>query len=223
MSNPTESAPWFGRSTASGEVLIVAGYPTDWRRADASIPGGFPMVNDGQGWRDDRAAHRTPYSPHPTVPADAAQPDDPATGHRLPCVDGNHCGEPAHCPPPSEAYLRAQATMTNASRDMAKHALRAYRRVYKLATTATKPIPPAALLAELGDEAVQTRAKALVDHLDLEATESAPSPPKAEPIDCGLCYYGSDVGVPGYDDKGPAYINPACPDHNPESAALKGN
>lgn len=37
-----------------------------------------------------------------------------------------------------------------------------------------------------------------------------------EPVYCGLCLYGSDVGVPGYDDKGPAYINPACPDHNPE-------
>ncbi|MEU0837147.1 hypothetical protein [Streptomyces sp. NPDC005969] len=39
-----------------------------------------------------------------------------------------------------------------------------------------------------------------------------------EPIYCGLCLYGSDVGVPGYDDKGPAYTNPACPDHSPETA-----
>lgn len=38
-----------------------------------------------------------------------------------------------------------------------------------------------------------------------------------EPIYCGVCLYGSDVGVPGYDDKGPAYINPACADHNPET------
>ncbi|WP_143651693.1 hypothetical protein [Streptomyces sp. SS07] len=182
MSNPTESAPWFGRSTANGEVLIVAGYPTDWRRADASIPGGFPMVNDGRGWRDDRAAHRTPYSPHPTVPTDAAQPGDPATGHRLPCVDGNHCGEPAHCPPPSEAYLRAQAAMTNASRDMGRHALRAYRRVYKLATTATKPIPPTALLVELGDEAVQARVGELLDHLGLGVASDTDQPNPDESI-----------------------------------------
>jgi hypothetical protein len=39
----------------------------------------------------------------------------------------------------------------------------------------------------------------------------------SEPIYCGLCLYGSDVGVPGYDDKGPAYTNPACPDHGPET------
>lgn len=36
-----------------------------------------------------------------------------------------------------------------------------------------------------------------------------------EPIYCGLCLYGSDLGVPGYDDKGPAYTNPTCPDHSP--------
>ncbi|MFJ3984371.1 hypothetical protein [Streptomyces fungicidicus] len=40
---------------------------------------------------------------------------------------------------------------------------------------------------------------------------------RVEPIHCGLCLYGSDVGVPGYDDKGPAYTNPACPDHNTEA------
>ncbi|WP_331760584.1 hypothetical protein OH810_31805 (plasmid) [Streptomyces albidoflavus] len=38
----------------------------------------------------------------------------------------------------------------------------------------------------------------------------------SEPIYCGLCLYGSDIGVPGYDDKGPAYTNPECRDHNPE-------
>ncbi|MGO1025627.1 hypothetical protein ACTOXX_34190 [Streptomyces rubiginosohelvolus] len=53
-----------------------------------------------------------------------------------------------------------------------------------------------------------------------EATSASQVP---EPIDCGLCLYGSDVGVPGYDHKGPAYINPACPDHNPEPAAPKEN
>ncbi|WP_416520069.1 hypothetical protein [Streptomyces achromogenes] len=37
-----------------------------------------------------------------------------------------------------------------------------------------------------------------------------------EPINCGMCLYGSDIGVPGYDDKGPAYINPECPDHTPD-------
>ncbi|MFE6474551.1 hypothetical protein [Streptomyces rochei] len=47
-------------------------------------------------------------------------------------------------------------------------------------------------------------------------TEQPPAP--AEPIYCGLCLYGSDVGVPGYDDKGPAYTNPICPDHNPDAA-----
>lgn len=36
-----------------------------------------------------------------------------------------------------------------------------------------------------------------------------------EPIYCGLCLYGSDIGVPGGDAKGPAYTNPECPDHNP--------
>src|SRR5690606_11327580 len=40
---------------------------------------------------------------------------------------------------------------------------------------------------------------------------------RAEPIRCGLCLYGSDVGVPGYDNKGPAYTNPACPDHSTEA------
>ncbi|MFH9389819.1 hypothetical protein ACH4KV_24055 [Streptomyces albidoflavus] len=37
----------------------------------------------------------------------------------------------------------------------------------------------------------------------------------SEPIYCGRCLYGSDIGVPGYDDKGPAYTNPECPYHNP--------
>lgn len=36
-----------------------------------------------------------------------------------------------------------------------------------------------------------------------------------EPIYCGLCIYGSDVDVHGYDSQGPAYINPACAAHNP--------
>nr|WP_015060940.1 hypothetical protein [Streptomyces sp. W75]AFH75126.1 hypothetical protein pCQ4.1 [Streptomyces sp. W75] len=38
----------------------------------------------------------------------------------------------------------------------------------------------------------------------------------SEPIYCGRCLYGSDIGVPGYDDKGPAYTNPECPYHNPK-------
>jgi hypothetical protein len=37
----------------------------------------------------------------------------------------------------------------------------------------------------------------------------------SEPIYCGLCLYGSDIGVPGYDAKGPADVNPECPHHNP--------
>ncbi|MEV3996666.1 hypothetical protein AB0K62_13450 [Streptomyces halstedii] len=43
---------------------------------------------------------------------------------------------------------------------------------------------------------------------------------QAEPIYCGLCLYGSDIGVPGYDDKGPAYVNPSCPDHNPATLTI---
>jgi hypothetical protein len=41
--------------------------------------------------------------------------------------------------------------------------------------------------------------------------------PLDEPIYCGLCLYGSDLGVPGYDDKGPAHVNPVCLDHNPDA------
>lgn len=67
--DPTAEAPWYGRSAATGETLIVSGYPTDWRRADRSIPGGWPMVNDGRGWRVDSDPRRTPYSPHPEVAA----------------------------------------------------------------------------------------------------------------------------------------------------------
>jgi hypothetical protein len=33
-----------------------------------SIPGGWPMVNDGRGWSVDRNADRIPYSPHPDIP-----------------------------------------------------------------------------------------------------------------------------------------------------------
>ncbi|ONI48655.1 hypothetical protein DDV98_28890 [Streptomyces sp. IB2014 011-12] len=93
MNDPTEGAPWFGRSTASGEVLIVAGYPGDWRRADASIPGGFPMVNDGQGWRVDHAAHRTPYSPHPEVqkpPVHRTEHSGLHTKFCVLCLSGEH-------------------------------------------------------------------------------------------------------------------------------------
>ncbi|MFW3477388.1 hypothetical protein [Streptomyces microflavus] len=68
MNTPTETAPWYGRSTASGMTLIVAGYVTNWRMADLSIPGGWPMVNDGRGWSVDRADRRIPYSPHPDIP-----------------------------------------------------------------------------------------------------------------------------------------------------------
>lgn len=48
--------------------------------------------------------------------------------------------------------------------------------------------------------------------------KATPGTPATEPIYCGMCLYGSDVGVPGHDGKGPAYINPECPDHNPEPA-----
>ena len=68
MSDPTEVEPWYGRSTASGQTLVVAGYETRWHEADMSIPGGWPMVNDGRGWCVDRDAHRIPYSPHPDIP-----------------------------------------------------------------------------------------------------------------------------------------------------------
>ncbi|WP_141662949.1 hypothetical protein [Streptomyces sp. Wb2n-11] len=68
MSAPTEAAPWYGRSTANGQTLVVAGSPTHWHQADMSIPGGWPMVNDGRGWQDDRDARRIPYSPHPDIP-----------------------------------------------------------------------------------------------------------------------------------------------------------
>lgn len=44
--------------------------------------------------------------------------------------------------------------------------------------------------------------------------------PPAEPVNCGMCMYGSDIGVPGYDDKGPAYVNPDCDVHGqPEPPA----
>jgi hypothetical protein len=68
MSEPTEAAPWFGRSTANGQTLVVAGCATSRRAADMSIPGGWPMVNDGRGWSVDRNADRIPYSPHPDIP-----------------------------------------------------------------------------------------------------------------------------------------------------------
>ncbi|MFE9461626.1 hypothetical protein [Streptomyces californicus] len=68
MNNPTEAAPWYGRSTANGATLIVAGRETSWHEADLSIPGGWPMVNNGRGWAVDRAARRIPYSPHPDIP-----------------------------------------------------------------------------------------------------------------------------------------------------------
>lgn len=32
-------------------------------------------------------------------------------------------------------------------------------------------------------------------------------------MSCGVCVFPSDIGFPGYDYKGPAYINPTCPEH----------
>jgi len=31
---------------------------------------------------------------------------------------------------------------------------------------------------------------------------------------CGICIYGSDIGIPGSDSQGPAYVNPTCPIHS---------
>lgn len=56
-------------------------------------------------------------------------------------------------------------------------------------------------------------------------TTSADEPrQEVEPVYCGMCLYGSDVGVPGYDDKGPAYVNPVCLVHGepPESSVRPG-
>lgn len=35
---------------------------------------------------------------------------------------------------------------------------------------------------------------------------------------CGICVYGSDIGIPGCDSQGPAYVHPNCPIHaeNPD-------
>lgn len=48
-------------------------------------------------------------------------------------------------------------------------------------------------------------------------------PDEQRDVYCGLCLYASDLGVPGYDDKGPVYINPDCPEHNQESDGGDGN
>ncbi|MFE5585621.1 hypothetical protein [Kitasatospora sp. NPDC056531] len=66
---PSGNAPWYGRSSATGLIVIVAGHTGDPALTDASIPGGWPMVNHGGGWEVDRNPHRVPYSPHPHIPA----------------------------------------------------------------------------------------------------------------------------------------------------------
>lgn len=38
----------------------------------------------------------------------------------------------------------------------------------------------------------------------------------------GVCLYGSDIGVPGHDDKGPAYPHPECPVHGYGPAPQNG-
>ncbi|MBV6695509.1 hypothetical protein [Kitasatospora aureofaciens] len=65
---PSDNSPWYGRSSATGLTLIVAGHATEPGLADTSIPGGRPMVNHGRGWEVDRGPHRVPYSPHPHIP-----------------------------------------------------------------------------------------------------------------------------------------------------------
>lgn len=96
--------------------------------------------------------------------------------HRPPCTDGDHCGEAAHCPPESPAYARLQAAASKTSREMAGATLRAYKRVYQLATTATGPIEPCAVLDALKDDEDPTaaRARELVEHLVLGTTDQQP-------------------------------------------------
>lgn len=73
-------------------------------------------------------------------------------GHRPPCVDGDHCGEAAHCPPAvSASYARLQAAATKTNREMAAATLRAYKRIHQLASTATGPIDPSEILDALKD------------------------------------------------------------------------
>ncbi|WP_431683703.1 hypothetical protein [Kitasatospora sp. KL5] len=65
---PSDNSPWYGRSSTTGLILIVAGHAADPGLADTSIPGGWPMVNHGKGWEVDRSPLRVPYSPHPHIP-----------------------------------------------------------------------------------------------------------------------------------------------------------
>lgn len=44
-----------------------------------------------------------------------------------------------------------------------------------------------------------------------------------EPVYCGFYLYGSDVGVYGYDQNGPAYTHPACPVHGDAHAQAKAH
>ncbi|MFJ5926489.1 hypothetical protein ACIQF6_28190 [Kitasatospora sp. NPDC092948] len=67
----------YGRSSASGRVLTVAGYEHSASNVDLSIPGGWPMVDHGDGWERDLSPERTGYSPSP-----AAEPDLDRT-HRI--------------------------------------------------------------------------------------------------------------------------------------------
>lgn len=103
-------------------------------------------------------------------------------GHRPPCVDGNHCGEAAHCPPPSAAYTRLQAAATKTNREMAAATLRAYKRVYQLASTAAGPIDPIEILDALKDpEPDPARLlAALTDTTPPTAAGAAPTNPDTE-------------------------------------------
>ncbi|WP_411147416.1 hypothetical protein [Streptomyces sp. A30] len=63
---PRTDRPWYGRTTASGHIVTVAGRTVD---VDEAISGGHPMRNQGDGWEIDNAPERVPYSPHPDRPA----------------------------------------------------------------------------------------------------------------------------------------------------------
>ncbi|MFB7359613.1 hypothetical protein [Streptomyces gardneri] len=102
-----------------------------------------------------RDAARTASGQQPEQPAPAVGQPAEAHGtgqHRPPCTNGNHCGEPSHCPP-IPAYERLQAIAAKTNRDMAGATLRAYKRIYQLAHNATGPIQPADILDALKDPA----------------------------------------------------------------------
>lgn len=122
--------------------------PTPCSVPVACEPGGEPCFRHEREQPHADGEHELCGAERPAVGQPAEAHD---TGqHRPPGTNGDHCGEPSHCPP-SPAYERLQTIAAKTNREMAGATLRAYKRVYQLAHNATGPIEPSDILEALKD------------------------------------------------------------------------